>query len=275
MSLDKVWEVASALGMPISPDTRVQTSGMECPWDGKFLHGHRDHPHSDAEGTTWDWWHEIGHWLVASEEGQKLPGFGQGMVYDLSDGGPRLKGCGYEEHASAIGIWLQHELGDDPEGARGHADHHSWSTELVDGLYDPHQAHWHEGLDVPVYVRHRVAGRLVAAGFTTPWSRGQPGFAHNKQRKKMNKSELIKEIAYGSGHTQKVVGDVLEMFEILVKGQLAQGNKVQMTGFGTFGVSEYGPREGRNPATGEPMHIPGGVRPTFKAGKALKDAVKG
>lgn len=275
MNLDKVWEVASKLGMPISPDTKVQTIGRECPWDGKFLHGHRDHPHSDAEGVTMDWWHEIGHWLVASKEGQKLPGFGQGMVYDLSDGGPRLKDCGYEEHASAIGIWLQHELGNDPEGARDHAGHHNWSTETVDGLYDPHLAHWHEGLDVPLYVRHRVAGRLTAAGFTTPWSRGQPGYAHNPQRKKMNKSELIKAVAARAGISQNAAGEAVDAVFSTIEGELASGGKVQVTGFGTFETSEYGPREGRNPATGAAMAIPGGVRPKFKAGSQLKAAVKG
>ena len=48
---------------------------------------------------------------------------------------------------------------------------------------------------------------------------------------------------------------------------------MQILGFGTFEVAEYGPRKGRNPATGKEMEIPAGKRPKFTAGTSLKKAV--
>ena len=56
-------------------------------------------------------------------------------------------------------------------------------------------------------------------------------------------------------------------------GNLTRGERVQIPGFGTFNISERAAREGRNPATGEAMHIPASKSVRFKPGKALKDAV--
>ena len=53
----------------------------------------------------------------------------------------------------------------------------------------------------------------------------------------------------------------------------AEGDKVQLVGFGTFEVSERAAREGRNPQTGKTMKIAACKAPKFKAGKALKDEV--
>ncbi len=55
---------------------------------------------------------------------------------------------------------------------------------------------------------------------------------------------------------------------------LVDGDKVAITGFGTFEVVERAERQGRNPATGETITIVASKSPKFKAGKALKDAVK-
>ena len=52
------------------------------------------------------------------------------------------------------------------------------------------------------------------------------------------------------------------------------GKKVQLTGFGSFEVKERAERTGRNPKTNEPIVIPAGKMPVFKAGKVLKDAIK-
>jgi len=59
-----------------------------------------------------------------------------------------------------------------------------------------------------------------------------------------------------------------------ITNTLKSGDKVTLTGFGTFLVSERKTREGRNPQTGETITIQGGNVPRFKAGKSLKDAVK-
>ena len=56
---------------------------------------------------------------------------------------------------------------------------------------------------------------------------------------------------------------------------LGYGGEVQITGFGSFGVSERAARIGRNPQTGEALQIAASKAPKFKAGKALKEAVNG
>lgn len=55
---------------------------------------------------------------------------------------------------------------------------------------------------------------------------------------------------------------------------LKAGDKVQLTGFGTFEVKERGARVGRNPKTKEAIEIPACRMPAFKAGKILKDAIR-
>lgn len=90
----------------------------------------------------------------------------------------------------------------------------------------------------------------------------------------MNKTELIQAVAKRSGHSQAKTGEVLNTFFELVGETLAKGEHVNILGFGTFTVAEFGPRAGRNPATGEAMEIPGGKRPKFTPGAYLKNAVK-
>lgn len=68
---------------------------------------------------------------------------------------------------------------------------------------------------------------------------------------------------------EKVVGAVLASIE----EALAQGDKVQLVGFGTFEVKERAARVGRNPRTGEEIKIAATRVPVFKPGKALKEAV--
>jgi DNA-binding protein HU-beta len=90
----------------------------------------------------------------------------------------------------------------------------------------------------------------------------------------VNKSELISVVAEKAEltkkDTEKVVNEVFEG----ISAALAQGDKVQIIGFGTFDVRERKAREGRNPATGDAITIPAVKVPVFKAGKALKDNVK-
>ncbi|MFW0860645.1 MAG: HU family DNA-binding protein [Dethiobacter sp.] len=90
----------------------------------------------------------------------------------------------------------------------------------------------------------------------------------------MNKSELISVVAEKAELTKKDTEKVVkEVFEG-ISAALAQGDKVQIIGFGTFDVRERKAREGRNPATGDAITIPAVKVPVFKAGKALKDNVK-
>lgn len=63
------------------------------------------------------------------------------------------------------------------------------------------------------------------------------------------------------------------VFDTIAKS-LGRGEDVALTGFGTFRVVKRAARQGRNPKTGETIQIAASVKPKFRAGKALKDAVK-
>ena len=89
----------------------------------------------------------------------------------------------------------------------------------------------------------------------------------------MNKSELISEVASKTAMPKKDAEKAVNAFIDTVKEAIAQKDKVQLIGFGTFEVSERAAREGRNPKTGEAMTIAASRTPKFKAGKALKDQV--
>ena len=89
----------------------------------------------------------------------------------------------------------------------------------------------------------------------------------------MNKKELITSIAEKSELTKKDSELFLKAFVDSVVEALENGEKVQITGFGTFETGVRSARDGINPATKEKIHIPESKTPKFKAGKALKDAV--
>jgi nucleoid DNA-binding protein len=89
----------------------------------------------------------------------------------------------------------------------------------------------------------------------------------------MNKTDLINEVAAVIG-TQKQAKEAVDCVLNSITDALAQNDNVQISGFGSFKVSERKARTGRNPQTGETIQIPAGKVPRFVAGKALKDAVK-
>ena len=90
----------------------------------------------------------------------------------------------------------------------------------------------------------------------------------------MNKTELVKKIAEKAEISQAQAKSVLEATLESVKEALQGGDSVQLIGFGTFEVRARAAKEGRNPKTGEKMTIKASKVPAFKAGAALKDAVK-
>lgn len=91
----------------------------------------------------------------------------------------------------------------------------------------------------------------------------------------MNKTELIAVMANRAEVTQKVAEDVLRAFTDTVTETLARrGEKVVVTGFGTFEVRDRAQRTGKNPRTGEVIIVPAQKSPAFRAGKLLKQAVK-
>ena len=90
----------------------------------------------------------------------------------------------------------------------------------------------------------------------------------------MNKSELIDAMAADAGISKASAKLALESFLGSVSSTLQGGGRVSLVGFGSWSVSQRAARDGRNPQTGAPMHIPASKVPGFKAGKGLKDKVK-
>mgnify|MGYP004552883089 FL=1 len=89
----------------------------------------------------------------------------------------------------------------------------------------------------------------------------------------MNKNELIAKVADKTGLSKKDAEKALAAVLDTVTAALVEGDKVQLVGFGTFETKHREARTGRNPRSGETIEIPAASLPTFKAGKALKDAV--
>ena len=89
----------------------------------------------------------------------------------------------------------------------------------------------------------------------------------------MNKAELISAVAMKADVSKKDAEAVLTAALDTITEALAEGEKVQLVGFGSFELKKRAARLGRNPKTKEASEIPASVVPTFKAGKALKDAV--
>jgi len=87
----------------------------------------------------------------------------------------------------------------------------------------------------------------------------------------MNKNELIDTIATQLNKSKQETEAFINTFIDVISSETAQGNKVQLTGFGTFDRRYKAPREGRNPKTGESLLIPAKYLPVFKAGKAFKE----
>lgn len=89
----------------------------------------------------------------------------------------------------------------------------------------------------------------------------------------MNKTELIAAMAEKAEISKKDAEKALTAFTNVVADALVDGDKVQLVGFGTFEVIERAERQGRNPATNEPMLIKASKSPKFKASKTLKSIV--
>lgn len=89
----------------------------------------------------------------------------------------------------------------------------------------------------------------------------------------MNKKDLGDAVASSFGDSKAMgLAAVEAVFDALTNA-LAQGEKVSIAGFGQFEVRERSARMGRNPRTGEPVHIAASKAAAFKAAKGLKDAV--
>lgn len=90
----------------------------------------------------------------------------------------------------------------------------------------------------------------------------------------MNKTELVASIAEKANISKKDAEKAVAAFIDSVAAELKAGGKVQLVGFGTFEVRERAARDGINPQTKETIKIAASKNPVFKAGAALKNAVK-
>jgi len=90
----------------------------------------------------------------------------------------------------------------------------------------------------------------------------------------VNKSELIDAIAASADIPKAAAGRALDAMIEAVSGALKNGDQVVLVGFGTFAVKARAARTGRNPQTGDPIEIKAAKIPSFRPGKALKDAVQ-
>ncbi len=90
----------------------------------------------------------------------------------------------------------------------------------------------------------------------------------------MTKDQLVDVIAAKCACSKKQGADCLDAILDAITSALQKGDKVVLTGFGAFVVSDRKARQGVNPKTGAKIQIPAMKCPKFRAGKALKDAVK-
>jgi DNA-binding protein HU-beta len=90
----------------------------------------------------------------------------------------------------------------------------------------------------------------------------------------VTKSEFVDQVADRAGLSKKDAGDAVDAVLETIEDALKRGSEVVFSGFGKFSVASRSAREGRNPATGEKIHIAASKVPKFSAGAALKKAVK-
>ena len=90
----------------------------------------------------------------------------------------------------------------------------------------------------------------------------------------MRKPELAAVVADQTGLTREKANEVITTFTDQISAAAARGEDITLIGFGTFNVRHREAREGRNPQTGASIRIPASKTVGFKAGKALKDAIR-
>jgi DNA-binding protein HU-beta len=87
----------------------------------------------------------------------------------------------------------------------------------------------------------------------------------------MNKTDLIRSISDSTGLKNTEATRVVDAVFDTISATLRRGEQVSISGFGTFVAKTKAAREGRNPATGQPIHIPARTSAAFKPATAMKD----
>ena len=99
-------------------------------------------------------------------------------------------------------------------------------------------------------------------------------YVPNVKPVRLNKTDLIKNMAEQAEITNVKAESVLNAFMDVITQTLSNKGEVALTGFGTFSTSERSARNGRNPQTGDTIKIPAATVPVFKAGKNLRESVR-
>ena len=89
----------------------------------------------------------------------------------------------------------------------------------------------------------------------------------------MTKAEIVNRVAHATGMSRKDAINALEIFLSSIKEGLKQGEKISLVGFGTFYIKHKKARNGRNPRTGDRIHIPPKLIATFKPGKSFRQLI--
>ena len=89
----------------------------------------------------------------------------------------------------------------------------------------------------------------------------------------ISKKQLVDQIAAKTDATKTDINTILDAYIDVVESNVAEGNKVQLVGFGAFELRHRAARKGRNPQTGKEIEIAASNVPAFKPGKSFKDEV--
>ena len=89
----------------------------------------------------------------------------------------------------------------------------------------------------------------------------------------VKKNQFVQHLAEKLNIPKKQAAEFLQIFVDSVTGVMKKGDKLNLTGFGIFKVADRKAREGRNPRTGESIHIPASKKAKFVPSKVLKEAV--
>jgi nucleoid DNA-binding protein len=90
----------------------------------------------------------------------------------------------------------------------------------------------------------------------------------------MTKRELVEEVAKAANITNKQAERIIEKTSMIIMSEVKHGQKVNITGFGTFYLGKRAARAGINPNTGEKLDIPKIMLPKFRAGSRFKNMVR-
>jgi DNA-binding protein HU-beta len=107
-----------------------------------------------------------------------------------------------------------------------------------------------------------------------PWGLLASRIPTTSKEEQVTKSEFVDQVADRAGLSKKDASDAVDAVLDTIESALRRGSEVTFSGFGKFSVSHRSAREGRNPATGERIHIAASRVPKFSAGASLKKAVK-